>query len=117
MSTQEVANRLVELCRKGQNMQAVQELYGKNIVSKEISGSPNELTHGFDAVTKKVENFLASIEEFHGVEVSDPNVAENHFSCAMKMDLTFKEQGRVTMNEINVYKVEDGKIVEEQFFY
>ncbi len=27
------------------------------------------------------------------------------------------ELGRITMNEINVYKVENGKIVEEQFFY
>ena len=34
MTTQEVANRLVELCRTGQILQAQEELYGETIVSR-----------------------------------------------------------------------------------
>jgi hypothetical protein len=33
------------------------------------------------------------------------------------MDITFKGMGRVPMEEIALYKVADGKIVSEQFFY
>ncbi|MDY8136326.1 SnoaL-like domain-containing protein [Aquimarina sp. 2201CG5-10] len=117
MNTQEVANRLVELCRLGENMQAVSELYDQNVVSKEMPGMPNEVVSGKDAVIKKSEDWYASVEEFHGGEISDPIVAGNHFTCKMKMDCTFKEQGRMQIEEVNVYKVNNGKIVEEQFFY
>jgi ketosteroid isomerase-like protein len=35
----------------------------------------------------------------------------------MNMDVTYKEGGRMPMNEIAVYEVKDGKIAAEQFFY
>ncbi|WP_108867146.1 nuclear transport factor 2 family protein [Aquimarina aquimarini] len=117
MNTQEVANRLVELCRQGENMQVLSELYDKNIVSKEMPGSPNEHVSGIDAVTKKSEDWFATVEEFHGSEISEPVVAENHFSCTMKMDCTFKGQGRMQIEEVCVYEVNNGKITQEQFFY
>ncbi|MEW7277133.1 nuclear transport factor 2 family protein [Aquimarina sp. 2201CG1-2-11] len=117
MNTQEVANRLIELCRHGENMQAIKELYDQNVVSKEMPGSPNEIVSGKDAVFKKSEEWYASVEEFHGGEISDPVIASDHFSCSMKMDCTFKEQGRMQIEEVCVYQVNDGKITEEQFFY
>ena len=55
--------------------------------------------------------------EFHSSEIGDPIVGDNHFSCIMTSDVTFKEGGRVNFSEVCVYKVEDGKIVLEQFFY
>jgi len=117
MNTQEVANRLVELCRKGENMQALKELYDDNIISKEMPGAPNPLVNGKEAVTKKSLDWYASVEEFHTNEISDPIVTENHFSCKMKVDCTFKEQGRMQIEELAIYNVNNGKIVEEQFFY
>jgi len=117
MNTQQVADRLVELCRMGENMQAMQELYSDNVISKEMSNAPNPIVSGKDAVVKKSQEWYASLEEFHSGEISDPVVAENHFSCTMKMDCTFKGQGRMQMQEVAVYQVQDGKITEEQFFY
>jgi len=35
MTTQEVANRLIELCRKGQILEAQQELFADNVTSTE----------------------------------------------------------------------------------
>ncbi len=117
MNTQEVANRLVELCRMGENMQAINELYDQNVVSKEMPGYPGEIVSGKDAVLKKSQDWYASVEEFHGGEISDPVIAGNHFTCSMKMDCTFKEQGRMEIEEVCVYQVNDGKITGEQFFY
>ena len=57
------------------------------------------------------------VAEFHGNEVSEPIVADNFFSCRMKMDATFKEGGRQSIEEICLYQVENGKIVKEEFFY
>jgi len=117
MNTQEVADRLVELCRKGENMQALKELYDDNVVSKEMQGMPNQIVSGKDAVTKKSQEWYATVEEFHGSEISEPIVADNHFSCRMKLDCTFKGQGRTQIDELAVYNVSNGKITEEQFFY
>jgi len=45
-------------------------------------------------------------------------VAGPYFSVIFKLDVTFKPQSkRFTMEEVAVYKVVDGKIVYEEFFY
>jgi len=117
MTTQEVANKLVGYCRQGQYENAMKELYDPNIVSIEPKGAPMEKVEGFEGVVQKAEYFNNMVEEFHGNEVSEPIVADNFFSCRMKMDATFKEGGRQSMEEICLYQVEDGKIVKEEFFY
>ncbi len=117
MNTQQVANRLVEMCRQGQNMEALEELYADNVVSKEMPGMPGEVTSGIKAVFKKSEDWFNNVQEFHGGDISDPQVAGNHFSCTMDFDVTFKDRGRTQMQEVCVYEVNDGKIVSEQFFY
>jgi len=117
MSTQSVADQLVQMCREGKNMEALEQLYADNIVSREIAGAPAPLVEGKDAVRKKSEEWFASVEEFHSSTVSDPLVAGNFFSCSMSFDITFKERGRTQMEEICVYEVAGDKIVSEQFFY
>ncbi len=117
MTTQEVAEKLVNYCRMGQYENAMKELYGQNIISIEPKGAPMEKVEGFEGVIKKAEFFNNMVEEFHGNEVSDPLVADNFFSCRMKMDATFKEGGRRSMEEICLYQVQNGKIVREEFFY
>jgi len=117
MTTQEIADKLVGYCRVGQFDTAMNELYGKEIVSIEPKGAPMERVEGFEAVVQKAEFFNNMVAEFHGNEVSDPMVADNFFSCRMKMDATFKEGGRQSMEEICLYEVANGKIVKEEFFY
>lgn len=117
MNTQEVANKLVALCRENKNMEAINSLYADNIISLEPAGAPEERIEGLAAVRAKTTQFFEQVEAFHGGSVSDPIVAGNHFSVSMGMDVTFKGQGRVNINEICVYEVENGKIVKEQFFF
>ncbi len=117
MTTAEVANQLVNLCRQGKNLEAIETLYADDVVSREMPGAPNELTTGIKAVFQKGEEFFSSIEEVHSSSVSDPEIAGNHFSVHMGLDATFKGGGRMPMDEIAVYEVKDGKIVNEQFFY
>ena len=117
MTTQEVADKLVGYCRTGQFENAMKTLYGSHIVSIEPKGAPMERVEGFEEVLKKAAFFNDMVEEFHGNEVSDPIVADNFFSCYIKTDATFKEGGRQSMEEICLYQVKDGKIVQEEFFY
>ena len=117
MTTKQVADRLVELCREGQFEAAMQELYSKDIVSIEPDGSPSKECNGIEEVIAKAQQFSEMTEEVHSMEVSDPIVADKFFSCAMKMDVTFKGAPRATMEEVCLYQVGNGKIVREEFFF
>lgn len=116
MTTQEVANKLVSLCREGKYPEAY-GLYADDAVSIEMSGVPNERTEGIANILKGFEQWASSIVESHGGTVGDPIVAANHFVVPMTSDVTFKEIGRCKMEELCVYEVENGKIKKAQFFY
>ena len=119
MTTQEVADKLVELCREGKFKEAVGTLYSNDIVSMEAGAPPGQSreSKGLDAVKGKNEWWLAN-HEIHSAKVEGPLVAGSHFSVAFKFDVTFKPQDkRMQMDEIALYKVADGKVVYEEFFY
>ena len=117
MTTKQVADRLVQLCRGGQMLQAQEELYGTNITSIEPKGARVERAEGIRAVAEKGKQFASMIEERHGLSITDPVVTGKHFSVGMTLDATMKGVGRTLLEEICVYKVEDGKIVFEEFVY
>ena len=120
MNTEAIAKRLVELCRTGEYEKAQRELYADNAVSVEPEGAPAGAlgnAQGLAAILEKGRKFGESIEALHSASCSDAVVAENWFSVSMGLDATFKGMGRVAMKEICVYRVHDGKIVREQFFY
>ena len=118
MTTQEVANRLVDLCREGKNEQAVKELYAPDIISIEPEGAPNRIVKGIAGIAKKGENFQNMLEKVNSSVISNPIVAENFFSCAMLMNVQMKGvPTAVDMDEVCVYTVNKGKIVKEEFFY
>lgn len=120
MDTASVAKRLVELCREGKFEQAYDELFAKhaeNIEMPAMSEGPLGNAKGLDAIRAKGKAWGEAVEEMHGGSVGDPSVSGNWFSVPMSMDVTMKGQGRMNMEEMCVYQVQDGKIVREQFFY
>lgn len=116
MTTQEVADKLVSLCREGKYDQAY-GLYAQDAVSVEMAGVPNEVTEGLDNILKGFEQWANNIQEAHGGTVGDPIVMGNHFVVPMTSDVTFKQGGRINMEELSMYQVENGKIKKAQFFY
>ncbi|MEO7433535.1 MAG: nuclear transport factor 2 family protein [Dokdonella sp.] len=120
MNTESIAKRLAELCRDGKGGQAHDELYADDAVNIEMDGLPPGMpttTTGLAAIREKSRQFNETIETVHGGSVGDPIFVGNWFSVTMTMDVTFKQRGRVDMQEIGVYHVKNGKIVREQFFY
>jgi len=118
MTTQDIANRLYELCKAGQYEQAQEELYADDALSIEPVGAPGpQSVKGRDEIVKKGEQFRDSIEAVHSASASEPIVAGNHFALTITIDATFKGMGRNLMEEVAVYEVKDGKVIKEQFFY
>ncbi len=118
MTTQEIANQVVELC-KAAKFEEAYKLYSPDIVSVEAGAPPGQSreSKGLDAVKKKGEWWTQN-HEVHSANVEGPLVAGPYFSVKYDFDVTFKPQNRrFRMQEIGMYKVADGKIVHEEFFY
>ena len=119
MTTQEIADTLVKLCSEGKFREATEQLYAKDVVSMEAGVPPggSRESKGLEAVLAKGEWWTAN-HEIHSIKVEGPIVAASHFAVVFKMEVTFKPQGKHhVMEEVAVYKVADGKIVYEEFFY
>ena len=117
MNTEEVALKLVELCRKGQYMQAVDSLYGKDIVSVEPRAMENmpAKMRGIDQVRGKTHWFLNN-HEIHSSKVTGPFVAGDTFVVQFDIDVTDKaSQKRMEISEVGIYTVKDGKVAREEF--
>ena len=118
MTTQEVANQLISLCREGKYEEVYQQLFSPEISSREPEGSTWPEAKGFDELAEKGKAWQEMVDEFIEGTISDPIIAGDHFACTMKSKVKFKGSTEVIdMDEICVYKVVDGKVILEQFFY
>ena len=117
MTTAQIADRLVELCKKGDFESAQKELFSEDAVSLEPHATPDfaQETKGLDAILEKGKKWGEMVQEMHGAEVSQPLLADNSFALTMSMDVTMKDGKRMNMKELCIYHVQDGKIVSEQF--
>jgi hypothetical protein len=117
MNTEELATKLVEYCRKGEWMKAVDDLYAKDIVSVEpraMENMPAEM-RGIDQVRGKTEWFENSFD-VHSAKVGGPFVARDTFVVQFDIDVTDKaSKKRMQMSEVGIYKVKDGKVAREEF--
>ncbi len=118
MTNNEIASRLVELCRQGQFEQAQKELFADDAVSVEPMATPEfeKETKGLQAIFEKSRKFDQMTEEVYSVDMSDAMVAGSSFAATMTMDMKMKGRDRMKMSELCVYTIKDGKIASEQFF-
>jgi hypothetical protein len=118
MNTEQIAFRLVELCRTGEWDLAQKELYADDAVSIEPFATPEfeKETKGLHRIVDKGEKFQEMVKEMHSIEVSEPMIVPRSFAFVLTMDITMKGKNRQKMSELCVYEVRNGKIVSEHFF-
>ena len=116
MNTQEIAQDLVDLCKHGKFDEAGEKYWAEDVTSIEAMPGDMHEMHGKDAVRGKGEWWTRN-NEIHKVEVDGPYVNGDQFAVHFKMDLTPKESGqRMTVDEVGLYTIRNGKIAEERFF-
>jgi ketosteroid isomerase-like protein len=117
MNTEEVATKLVELCRNREWRKALDELYSKDIVSveaRDMENMPAEM-RGIDQVRGKTDWWEKNME-VHSAKVSGPFVAHDTFVVQFDIDVTDKGSNkRMQMSEAGIYTVKDGKVAREEF--
>lgn len=121
-STFEVGQKLVELCRQNRNLDAVNSLYDKDVVSVEVHGMPEmpARMQGVDAIRKKNQWWFDN-HTIHSHEVMGPFPHGDRFIVHFKYDVTSKvgpmAGKRMQADEAGLYTVKNGKVVQEEFFY
>ncbi len=120
--TMVIGQKLVELCGAGKGMDAIDQLYSKDIVSVEASadGPMDQTMNGVDAVRGKNQWWYEN-HEVHSGQIDGPYPHDDRFITFMKYDITPKAGpmagNRFTMQEMGLYTVAKGKIIKEEFFY
>jgi hypothetical protein len=121
-STLAIGRRLVELVNQGEHLKAIDELYGRDIVSIEavaMEPMPQRMT-GFDAVRGKSVWWLDN-HTIHHSKATGPFPHGDRFIVLFDIDCTAKvgpmAGQRMAMQECGLYTVKNGKITQEEFFY
>lgn len=120
MTTQEVADAIVENIKKGDFFACYENYYSKDVVNYEPEDSaiaPRRKTEGLEAQLENAKGFHAIIEKLISKKISEPLVAGNYFSFRLTQEFELKNIGYAKLDELCIFKVIDGKIVYEEFFY
>jgi len=118
----DIGKKLVELCRQGKGLEAVETLYGPNIVSIEAHESPSfpARIEGIVAVKEKNERWYGN-NVVHKADIRGPWPQGDRFIVSSTYEFTSKSGPmagkRTTFEEAAIYTVKNGKIVQEEFFY
>ncbi len=122
MDTKQIGEKLVGLCSKGKNMDAIESLYHKDVVSLEAMSSPEmpQEMRGIDKIKGKNQWWYEN-NEVHGAKIEGPFPNGDRFAVRFHYDVTPKsgprKGKRFQMDEVGVYTVKNGKIGKEEFFY
>ncbi len=119
MSVMEIGQKLVALCREGKNQEAISQLYSPDIISIEAMAMPNmeQTQRGIEAIKGKNQWWVDN-HEVHKGSVQGPFPHGDRFIVHFNYEVTPKHTGqRMTMDEMGLYTVQDGKITKEEFFY
>ncbi|QKC84969.1 SnoaL-like domain-containing protein [Mesorhizobium sp. NZP2077] len=117
MTIADIAKDFTELLKQGDHAGAGEKYNADDIVSYEAMGGPMAVARGKEALKQKGQWWQEN-HEVHGGSVEGPYVNGDQFAVRFKFDVTPKATGeRVTMDEVGLYTVKNGKITEERFYY
>jgi ketosteroid isomerase-like protein len=119
MTAEEIGKKYVALCKEGKYDECLDMLFAKDAVSVEAGAPPgtDRTARGLEAIHAKgkwwTENHIV-----HKGEVTGPYPHDDRFAVRFVFDITNKPSGkRMTMDEIGLFTVVNGKITREEFFY
>ncbi len=122
MTTKEIADQLVALCRAGRNIEAVDTLLSADVVSVEARGDetmPAQMS-GRDVIRGKNQWWIDN-HKIHSAEVKGPFPNGDRFAVIYKFVVTPvagpMAGKKMRMEEVALYTVADGKVTREEFFY
>jgi SnoaL-like domain len=117
MTTAELAKTFTDMLKAGQHHEAAARFNAPDIVSIEAMDGPMARVQGTAALKAKSDWWYGA-HEVHSAKATGPFVNGDQFVVYFDVDVTMKQTGqRIQMQEIGLYTVKEGKVVEEKFMY
>lgn len=100
-------------------MDAVDTYYHDDLVLVEATG---ETFHGKETQKDRIREWMDSVEEHHdggirAVAANETGPGTGVVFVESHMDVTFKDAGRMQIEEVAVQRWENGQVVHERFYY
>jgi ketosteroid isomerase-like protein len=116
-TTAGIAAIFTAMLKEGRHEEAAARFNSPDIVSIEAMEGPMARIQGTAAVKAKSDWWYGA-HEIHSATAEGPYVNGDQFSVIFAMDITQRDNGqRMQMQEVGLYTVKDGQIIEERFFY
>lgn len=116
MDAKQVAEAFTELCKAEKFEEAGERFWADDVVSLEASEGPRSRTQRRDQAKAKGDWWTEN-NEVHGFTTVGRFVNGDQFALRFDVDVTPRGEARRQMEEVGLYTVRDGRIVEERFFY
>lgn len=116
MTIKDVATAFTALCAKGEYDAAGQKFWSDDVVSLEPGSGEMARVEGRKGVQAKGEWWAAN-HTVHEARAEGPYIHGNQFAIRFVFDITPKGGKRTTMDEVALYTVANGKVIEERYLY
>lgn len=111
------AQALQQTMNEQGSLEAFEKYYDENCTVTEM---PTGVTrNGKDAQRKAIEEWFASVDEYHGGGVHAITANEETATTMIEswFDITFKNGQRARMEEVGIQKWKGDQIINEKFYY
>ena len=99
----------------GDILNAFEKYYAKDVVMQENDGAP---FIGKDVNRKREQEFVGSVEQFHGAKLLGEAVNGDTSYSEWEYDVTFKGGGgRVKLQQVASRRWKNGQVAHERFYY
>ncbi len=104
-----------DMILQGKSLEAFELYYHEDVVMQKNN---NPVVVGKTANRKREEEFFGAITEFRGAKVLKVAIGENNVTMVeWHMDYTHKDWGVKNVTQVAIQQWQDGKIINERFFY
>ena len=110
----ELDRKLNQMILEGKILDAFDRFYADDVVMQENETEP---FRGKEVNRKREEEFVNSVETFHGAQLRGEAVTGDVSYGEWWMDITKKGAGRLQLSQVAARRWKDGKVVHEKFYY
>jgi ketosteroid isomerase-like protein len=98
----------------GDIMNAFEKYYANDVVMQENDAEPFV---GKEVNRKREEEFVNSVEQFHGAKLVGAAVNGDRAYSEWEYEVTFKGGGRVKLEQVASRRWKNGQVTHERFYY
>ncbi|MEO0821569.1 MAG: nuclear transport factor 2 family protein [Pseudomonadota bacterium] len=113
--TKSVAEAFTALLKEGKDREAGERFWADDVVSLEPMEGDMARLEGPAAIRGKHDWWEANFT-VHGGDITGPYIHGDQFAIFYSIEVTGPDGKRVAMQEVALYSVRGGKVVEERFF-